>query len=649
MNVMLVIAEDEAVRQALRVSLPETDLVLFEPGVDAAARRLVSLQADAILVDDSPSLGVHVIPALRATTPGTRIIALTARNDLLTHAGLTKAGADVVLLKPFSCDELNRVVAGELAPAAVASNANSPAAGNGTSMLAAMPVGGAVALNQHQMALRWLSRISVAAGDPARLSQSLVELALDIFDAVRCAVILDAGETVSVAASHGLPPEVPASARFTYTDGIMRCFEERASLLDRYTAHDFPAALKQMQMLSAEIVAPLLRNGRVFGAIALGEKASGVPYTQEERELLTLVARSASVAFEQAGARAATSREQQTLEDALTQLHAAVVLVDADRNVRFMNSQAESILEINAIDAVGRSIQKLGSQFADPVLRTLKDGRPRTGIEIRDPGRRMRVQLSVTLARDGAVIISFSRMEEESVSTENIAYSPFWEYLSSRVAQEVKNPMVAINTFAQLLPRKYDSEEFRDAFSRVVQKEVERINQVVDTLFDFARNPKFNFEEADLNTTVSDVLKTFEELLASRQISLDTNLAIDDVTAEVDLRYFTQALHNVVQNAIEAMPVGGTLSISTRQNSEGSEIRVMDTGEGVSAEDENMIFLPFYSTKEKGMGLGLPLANRIVQQHKGAIELGESPEKGASFTIRLPIKETDHADHSSSR
>ncbi len=643
MNVMLVIADDEGLRESLRATLPDTDLVLFEPGVDAAARRLVSLQADAILVDDSPSLGVRVIPALRATTPGTRIIALTARNDALTHAGLTKAGADVVLEKPFSCEELNQVISGKAAYPA--QNGNGNGNGTGSTFLTAAPIGGAMALNQHQMALRWLSRISVAAGDPVRLSQSLVELALDIFDAVRCAVILDNQGAISVAASHGLPPEVPARARFSYTDGIMRCFEERASLLDRFSSQEFPTAYKQMQLLSAEVVAPLLRNGRVFGAIALGEKASGAPYSQEERELLTLVARSASVAFEQAGAQEKTTREQRALEDALTQLHAGVVLIDPDRRVRFLNAQAEALLGMSSLDAVGRSVQQIGSVFADPVLRTLSDGRPRTGVEVRDPGRRLRLVMSVTPANDGAAVVSFSRKEEESVATENIAYSPFWEYLSSRVAQEVKNPMVAINTFAQLLPRKYDSEEFRDAFSRVVQKEVERINQVVDTLFDFSRNPKLTLERADLNDTIEGVLGGFEEALASRQIEIKTHFAPDDIEADIDPRYFIQALQSVVQNAIEAMPAGGTLSISTRRNGEATEICVSDTGEGVSPEDENMIFLPFYSTKEKGMGLGLALANRIVQQHHGALELGEAGESGARFTIRLPIKESEHADH----
>jgi len=294
------------------------------------------------------------------------------------------------------------------------------------------------------------------------------------------------------------------------------------------------------------------------------------------------------------------------------------------------------LLELQAEDVLGRSVQKLGSAFADVVLRTLTDGKPRLRQEIRDPAIDAYLGLSVTPMGNQGAVAAFARLAEQHVATEEIAYSPFWEYLSSRVAQEIKNPMVAINTFAQLLPRKYDSEDFRDAFSRVVQKEVQRINGVVETLFEFARDPKLTLERCNLNETIHQVLKSFEDELTARSIQLETQWSSDVDEAIIDPVFFSQAVHNIVQNSIDAMPRGGKLSVHTQKEGNQTKIQIADTGPGVAPEAESLVFLPFYSTKEQGMGLGLTRASRIVQQHHGGLKLSQDDGGGSRFTIHLP-------------
>ena len=180
MNVLLIIAEDRAVCEALRVALPKSDLPIFEATLDNASRRLVSLQADAIILDDAPGLGGETIAPIKAVAPGVPLIALSGRGDLVTQAGLTRAGADRVLVKPFSCEVLRDAI-DKLAQRQETAPRPAPAQENGYARNAA--------LDQHQMALRWLGRISLYADNPTRLSQSLVEASADIFDAVRSAVV----------------------------------------------------------------------------------------------------------------------------------------------------------------------------------------------------------------------------------------------------------------------------------------------------------------------------------------------------------------------------------------------------------------------------------------------------------------------------
>ena len=482
MNVILVVAEDRAVCESLRAALSDADLALIEPTIEDALRRLIAIQADAAIVDDTSSLGLAAARRLREACPGLPVVLLTSRSDPETLAAIALAGASGYLVKPFSCDELRRILGGMMRPPLPAVPSNAESELNHARRSAH--------LNQYQTALRWLSRISSYMADARRLSESLIDAMVDIFDAVRCAVVLDeANEGIRVTAGHGLSAPLADAIRLRFESGLMRWFEINPCVIDR-SATGAPDALKEMSVLGARLGAPLLRGGRVCGALLVGDKASGGEYGQEEIELLSMMARGASIALENAHRYSQLALQQHHLNTVLSNVSSGVVVVRPDKSVFLMNGSAERILQLRASEIIGRSVQKLGSAFADVVLRTLADGKPRTRQEIRDPAINAPLGLSATPLGDQGVVIIFSRLPEEKASSEEIAYSPFWEYLASRVAQEIKNPLVAVNTFAQLLPRKYESADFREAFGEVVQKEVNRINSVVETLFDFARHPR---------------------------------------------------------------------------------------------------------------------------------------------------------------
>lgn len=635
MNVLLVLAEDGALREALRAALPDVQLLLFEANVDAAGRRLVAMRADAILLDDGPGLGAAALPALRAAAPGTPVIVLSSRGDLVTQAGYLRAGAAEVIVKPFAYETLRDA----LAPNDAAITAGTPA----PTPVDTAPARDA-ALGQHQMALRWLGRAARHAGDPERLSHSLVESACDIFDAVRCAVLLERDRHVMVAACHGISESIGASLRLGYASGMMRHFDERASLLDRAAAADQPGALQELQLLNGQLAAPLLRDGRVFGAIVLGEKASGGAYSAAERELLSLLARSVSVVFEQ-GARQAAAEALPASAQVLEGMQAGLAHIAPDATIVYLNPAGARLLGLDAAEYTGRSVQKLGSAFADAVLRAQRGGGDPVHARIRDMAVNAEIAVDAAPQPDGSVVAVFQAAPTRAAAPGDLTESPFWEYLASRVAQEIKNPMVAINTFAQLLPRKYDSEDFRDAYSRVVQREITRINAVVETLFEFARDPKLSLKRVDLNATLESIIQAFEAEFSARAIRLETSLDPELPDAEVDPDYLAQALQSVVQNAIDAMPEGGVLRVRTQKVANGTAIQIEDTGPGMAAV-AGEAFLPFYSTKEQGMGLGLPMANRIVEKHRGALRLLEPEKPGNRVEIQLPAMEKAHADHS---
>lgn len=631
MNIILALAEDRAIGESLRASFPKTDLLLIEPTAEDALRRLISVQADVLILDDAPTLGLHALKKLVDGAPATPVIALLARGDAECIASYTMGGARICLRKPFRHEELIKAVED-----CVRRHETGPREQRVTTMKGQAFTG---SISQHQMALRWLTRTLNHLEDPARLTQSLVESVVDVFDVSRAALLLQTNGHVRSVASFGIPNNVIGPMQLTFSTGLMRWLEENACLFDRLLNSGARDATKEAQVLGARLAAPLISGGRTCGAILVGDKASGEDFSAEERDLLTLVTRSASAYLEKAKSFRDASRQQARLDAVLANITAGVVTVRPDKTVSMMNQSAEHILQLRAVDVLGRSVQKLGSAFADVVLRAMSENRPRVRQQIRDVAINATLGLSVTpLGDEGAVaIFSVIPENEREGAGDNVAYSPIWEYLASRIAQEIKNPMVAINTFAQLLPTRHEAQDFREEFSEVVQREIGRINDVVDALFAFSRHPRLEFEQSSLNETVRRVLESFDNDLKARSIRLEMDLDEFDAEVNVDPILFPQAVHIVVKNSIEAMQKGGTLRIETRRQNGHCEVMVSDTGPGISPQDAPFVFLPFFSTKERGMGLGLTMAQRIMKQHDGALKLVTAEGKGGAFVFELPV------------
>ena len=625
MHVVLIIAEERAIREAISASLRDTCHIVFESDVEAALRRLISIHADAIILDDTPKLGLTALTRIVKATMHLPIIVLSSRGDSETRAGFTLAGATVCLPKPFSYDDLigaiNQVIEPpESPPESVPVQVSEPS--NST------------IVSQYQTAMRWLNRFMSSMEDTSRLECVLADALVDVFDPSRCAVLLDRDGAVRIAANHGVATGVAQTLRLEYASGLMRWFEINPYLIDKAATRSLSAA-KELHLLGARLGVPLLCGGRVTGALVIGDKAAGREYGPEERELLTTLARAAGTALENAGLHRTLVGQQGNLNTILEHLASGVVVVDGDKTIRLLNHSAERILQIRAIDVVGRSVQKLGSGFADVVLRVLMQRKALLRQEIRDAALGIKIGLSAAPLGDVGVVVIFSQLPKQAQAKDEIEYSPYWEYLSARVAQEIKNPLVAINTFAQLLPRKYDSEDFRSQFGSVMQREVDRINRVVETLFDFARHPRLVLQPLSVNEVVERVLNSFEDEARNRGIAIQRNLEQVLPVANLDPIYFAQAVHNVVQNAFDAMPNGGELKVTSRPRDKGSEVVIADTGSGIPEQMAPLVFLPFFGTREHGMGLGLTVAKRIANQHYGELKLLAN-ESGSAFAFRIP-------------
>jgi signal transduction histidine kinase len=214
--------------------------------------------------------------------------------------------------------------------------------------------------------------------------------------------------------------------------------------------------------------------------------------------------------------------------------------------------------------------------------------------------------------------------------------------LTAGLAHEIRNPLVAIKTFTQLLPERIDDEEFRNHFLNIASGEVDRISALVTELLEFARpsEPKFDLE--DINGILDGMILLVSTETKSKHIDILKDCASDVSPITIDREQMKQVFLNMLLNAIEATPEKGKIYVKTRSYTkpEGEpyiQIEFTDTGCGIRPEYLEEIFTPFFTTKEKGSGLGLSISNQIVQDHKGYIDVESQLNKGTSFFINLPL------------
>ncbi len=244
----------------------------------------------------------------------------------------------------------------------------------------------------------------------------------------------------------------------------------------------------------------------------------------------------------------------------------------------------------------------------------------------------------------GALADAFNQMtrdlleqRDRLVQAERVAA---WRELARRLAHELKNPLFPLQITVENLqraraahPEQFD-EVFRESTATLLA-ELGKLRGIVGRFSDFARMPHPQLETVDLNGTVRDNLKLFQAQMQAAGVTLDLDLAAGLRAIQADPGQLGRALQNLVLNAIDAMPSGGTLAIRTAAHENGVRMEVSDTGQGLTQEECDRLFTPYYTTKTHGTGLGLAIVQSVISDHGGKIGVRSEPGKGTTFVIDL--------------
>jgi two-component system nitrogen regulation sensor histidine kinase NtrY len=232
---------------------------------------------------------------------------------------------------------------------------------------------------------------------------------------------------------------------------------------------------------------------------------------------------------------------------------------------------------------------------------------------------------------------------DQLVQAERVAA---WRELARRLAHELKNPLFPLQTTVENLQRAKDQspDQFEDVFREstgILLSEIENLKHIVGRFSDFAKMPQPELAPVNVNDTVRSVVKLFESQFGAvgrppitPELHLEENLPV----IQADAALLRRAIENLILNAMDAMPAGGVLMLRTTHEDGSVDLEISDTGSGLTPEECDRLFTPYYTTKQHGTGLGLAIVQSVVSDHNGRISVESESGVGTSFHIRLPIK-----------
>ncbi|TDT63635.1 ATP-binding protein [Fonticella tunisiensis] len=206
--------------------------------------------------------------------------------------------------------------------------------------------------------------------------------------------------------------------------------------------------------------------------------------------------------------------------------------------------------------------------------------------------------------------------------------------LASGIAHEIRNPLGIIKTISQTINKDIEDEEIKEGLE-IIEHEIDRANKVIQGLLDFAKPSIFNSKIQSIHKIISEVLILMNKYAQQHRVEIMYEV-VEDSFINVDADKIKQAFVNIIFNAIQAMPEGGNLNIQLENEDGFSKISFSDEGVGIDENIMEKIFEPFYTTKEKGTGLGLSITHRIIEEHKGYIEIDSKVGVGTTVIIYLP-------------
>ena len=234
--------------------------------------------------------------------------------------------------------------------------------------------------------------------------------------------------------------------------------------------------------------------------------------------------------------------------------------------------------------------------------------------------------------------LSPNESKDELIRSERLAFTG---RIAASIAHEIRNPLTNVIMSIQQLKKAINPENPKVRHIDIIERNTERIKYLITELLNCARPAKLNIYPYDIHIVLKNILESANVKIRSQKIKVIKNFTSKPSTISIDKEHMERTFSNIVTNAIDAMPKGGILTIITEGNGDCFMVKVQDSGKGIPEKDIIRIFDPFFSSKPKGVGLGLTVCYGIIVSHGGTIEVESKLRRGSIFTVSLPVEQRE--------
>lgn len=429
--------------------------------------------------------------------------------------------------------------------------------------------------------------------------------------------------------------------------------------------------------LDIETYIPVFLEDDLYGILLLGKKANKKIFTQEDVQMFLAFSGQLAMALHNARLYSALKEDKNYRENILQSLKNGIIVVDNNDNVTFLNREARTILGLGDTNATEIILERFINETYLFFKNTISSGAEQYSMEtiITRENEKIPCEVSATVLKTEAgerigilmIIIDLTELKLLQAEKQHSDRLAHLGTLAANIAHEIKNPLVAINTYFQLLPYKKNDAEFQNNFQKIALKEIQRINRIIEDMLDLAAPSKPNLQQIDIRYAIMDTVNLLKDVAAEKGVEITTFLAEEESFVTADEDKVKQMVINVLQNSIDATSRNGHIKVSTDVNASLSVFRkkakehpgsvfysfdsscernshephfiieVSDDGIGIPAQKMSNIFEPFFTDKEKGTGLGLSVVYKIMEEHQGSIHVESKEGYGTDFHLCLPL------------
>ncbi|NQU09510.1 GAF domain-containing protein, partial [bacterium] len=449
------------------------------------------------------------------------------------------------------------------------------------------------------------------------------------------------GESLAMVCRTGISQTMAEHVRLSLRSGLGSLLQRDARILQRGSLAVNPvsaaeaAAVRELELLGTDVAVPMFDNDQLLGVLVFGSRITGEPWTSDELELIYHLLAHLAQALRNLQLARQIDGQRCFMSEILAHVQSGVLILSADNRVLTINQRARELLGLGPEPWVGRPATGLPSRVTDPMAEALQTGQAVTqrAVILPSQNRSLSISASVVPAAAGRVTVALIEDQTEQQSRQarerDQADKEFFERVAYRLSHELKNALVPVKTLTQLLPTEWKKAEFRDQFGTMVGHGVGRVVQLVDNLTFFAQSRALGYEQVALEALLDTCVHNVGQEFARKKIAQLTLVGAAPADPELDLPAITvkrslghkagwveadrirliQVLENVLRNAVQAMPTGGRLMLSTADAVPGDfpdgqlpagggvRIEVKDSGEGIPLENLSRVTEPFFTTR----------------------------------------------------